>query len=57
LPARVFAVVDVWDTLTSDRPYRKAWTQEEAKNHLQEQAGKQFDPKVVEIFMKEVLRA
>jgi len=57
LSARVFAVVDVWDTLTSDRPYRKAWTREEARNYIQEQAGKQFDPEVVEIFMKEVLRA
>jgi PAS domain S-box-containing protein len=53
LAARIFSVVDVWDALTSDRPYRKAWTHEQARAYLQEQAGKQFDPGIVAIFFKE----
>ena len=54
LAARVFAVVDMWDALTSDRPYRKAWAPEKALAYIRGQAGKQFDPKVVEIFLKEI---
>ena len=49
--ARVFAVVDVWDALISDRPYRKAWTREQALNHIRDQSGKHFDPAVVNAFM------
>ena len=52
LPARIFAVVDVWDALRSDRPYRKAWTDERAREHIRQQAGKQFDPDVVDMFFK-----
>jgi PAS domain S-box-containing protein len=52
LAARIFSIADVWDALTSDRPYRKAWTNEEALVHIREQSGKQFDPKVVEAFLK-----
>jgi PAS domain S-box-containing protein len=51
LAARVFAVVDAWDVLRSDRPHRQAWTDVQAYEHLKEQAGKQFDPKVVEGFL------
>lgn len=51
LPARLFSVVDVWDALTSDRPYRKAWPLEKTLNYLQEQAGKHFDPRVLEKFL------
>jgi putative nucleotidyltransferase with HDIG domain len=50
LAARIFAVVDVWDALTSDRPYRKAWSHEKALAYIQEQAGKHFDPEVVDAF-------
>jgi len=50
LPARIFAVVDVWDALTSDRPYRAAWSKEKTLELIQEQSGKHFDPKVVEVF-------
>jgi putative two-component system response regulator len=50
--ARLFAVVDVWDALTSDRPYRPAWKKEDALNHIREQAGKHFDPQVVDLFFK-----
>jgi len=47
LPARIFAVVDVFDALTSDRPYRKAWPKAKAMDFIREQAGKHFDPNVV----------
>ncbi|MFH1908303.1 MAG: HD domain-containing phosphohydrolase, partial [Chloroflexota bacterium] len=50
LAARIFAVVDVWDALLSDRPYRKAWSQERTTKYIREQAGKHFDPKVGEAF-------
>ena len=52
LVARIFAVVDVWDALTSDRPYRPAWTEEATLAYIDEQAGKHFDPAVVHVFLK-----
>jgi len=50
LAARIFAVVDVWDALRSDRPYRPAWPEERVREYTREQTGKHFDPKVVEAF-------
>jgi len=52
LAARIFAVIDVWDALNSDRPYRKAWPKKKVLDYLQEQAGVHFDPKVVDAFLK-----
>jgi PAS domain S-box-containing protein/putative nucleotidyltransferase with HDIG domain len=52
LSARIFAIVDVWDALNSDRPYRKAWPKDEALRYIHEQNGKHFDPRIVEHFMK-----
>ena len=52
LAARLFAVVDVWDALTSDRPYRAAWSEEEARAYIHEQTGKHFDPQAVQVFMR-----
>lgn len=52
LSARIFAIVDVWDALTSDRPYRKAWSRDTVLKYIQEQSGKHFDPKIAEIFLK-----
>ncbi|WP_105317660.1 PAS domain S-box protein [Thermus tenuipuniceus] len=52
LSARIFTVVDVYDALTSDRPYRKAWPREKALAYIEEQGGKQFDPAVVEAFLR-----
>lgn len=52
LAARVFAVVDVYDALTSDRPYRKAWPLEETYKYIQSQSGKHFDPLVVQALLK-----
>jgi PAS domain S-box-containing protein/putative nucleotidyltransferase with HDIG domain len=51
LAARVFAIVDVFDALTSDRPYRKAWTYEKAYQYIELQAGKHFDPEIVKVFL------
>jgi len=52
LAARIFAVVDVWDALSSDRPYRPAWPPEKVRAYLKDEAGKHFDPQVVEVFFK-----
>ena len=52
LAARLFAVIDVWDALTSNRPYRLAWSDEEALTYIREQSGRHFDPQVVELFFK-----
>jgi putative two-component system response regulator len=54
ISARIFAVADVWDALTSDRPYRSAWTNEKALEYIQEQSSKHFDPDIVEIFVKHI---
>ncbi|MDF1522039.1 MAG: PAS domain S-box protein [Trueperaceae bacterium] len=51
LAARIFAIVDVYDALTSDRPYRAAWDRETTLAYIQEQAGSHFDPRLVEAFM------
>lgn len=52
IAARLFAVVDVWDALTSDRPYRSGWSEEEALAYILEQSGRHFDPQVVALFFK-----
>ena len=52
LSARIFAVIDVWDALRSERPYKKAWTDEEAVSYLNKNAGTLFDPNVVRAFVK-----
>ena len=51
LAARIFAVVDVWDALRSDRPYRSGWPEAEVLAYLQGQAGTHFDPRVVTAFL------
>ncbi|TXT49270.1 MAG: putative PAS/PAC sensor protein [Spirochaetes bacterium] len=51
LSARLFSIIDVFDALTSDRPYRRAWAKEKAIDHLREQKGKHFDPSLVEAFI------
>lgn len=52
LVARLFAVVDVYDALTTDRPYRTAWVQTKALSYLKEQTGRQFDPRMVAAFLQ-----
>lgn len=56
LPARIFAVVDFWDAVTSDRPYRSAWEEEKCIRYLQEHKGEQFDPVIVEQFLNMIER-
>lgn len=51
LAARIFAVVDVWDALTSDRPYRPALEREKVVEYIKEQTGKHFDPDIVDLFL------
>lgn len=51
LAARIFSVVDVWDALTSDRPYRKAWPFEKARDHIRQVRGQHFDPQVSDAFL------
>lgn len=50
--ARIFSIVDVWDALLSKRPYRDAWTREEVAGYLTKNAGRQFDPEIVDIFLQ-----
>lgn len=52
LSARIFAVVDVWDALISTRPYHAAWPRERAMVYIRDQAGKHFDPDIVDAFLK-----
>lgn len=54
LPARIFAVADVWDALTNDRPYREAWSNEEALRYIRENSGTHFDPHIVELFLEHI---
>jgi PAS domain S-box-containing protein len=51
LTARIFAIVDVWDALRSDRPYRPAWPAEKVREHIRSLAGTHFDNHVVEVFL------
>lgn len=50
LAARIFAIMDVWDALTSDRPYRPAWETSRALDYIQSESGKHFDPEVLKLF-------
>ncbi|HEY4760506.1 MAG TPA: HD domain-containing phosphohydrolase, partial [Thermoguttaceae bacterium] len=52
LAARIFAIVDVWDALRSDRLYRKAWDEGKVREHIQSLAGTHLDPNVVPIFLE-----
>src|SRR5688500_17516284 len=52
LAARLFAVVDVWDALYYDRPYRKGWSIDHTLEYIGEQSGKHFDPQVVDLFLR-----
>ena len=51
LAGRIVAVADVFDALTTARPYKQAWSPERARAHLQENAGSHFDPRIVEVFL------
>jgi PAS domain S-box-containing protein len=51
LAARLFTVVDVWDAIRSDRPYRPAWPEKKAIEYMREEIGKKFDPRLVQLFL------
>jgi HD-GYP domain-containing protein (c-di-GMP phosphodiesterase class II) len=55
LVSRIFAVADVWDALTSDRPYRRAWSKEDAVNYIRENSGLHFDPHIVQVFLNNTI--
>ncbi|MCP4139272.1 MAG: HD domain-containing protein [Chloroflexi bacterium] len=52
ISARIFAVVDVWDALLSDRPYRNAWPKEKGVNYIIADRGKHFDPHITDTFLQ-----
>ena len=52
LAARIFSVVDVWDALCSDRPYRPAWPEVEVLEHIKSLIGSHFDARIVEMFLR-----
>jgi HD-GYP domain-containing protein (c-di-GMP phosphodiesterase class II) len=52
LAARLFAVVDVWDALGADRPFRPAWTRPRVRHYLREHAGSHFDPQAVSLLFQ-----
>lgn len=51
LPARLFAIADVWETLSSDRVYREAWSQKKVMKYIRQQSGTHFDPNAVDLFL------
>jgi HD-GYP domain-containing protein (c-di-GMP phosphodiesterase class II) len=52
LPARLFSIVDVWDALRSDRPYRKSWPEEQVLEHIVSLSGSHFDPEAIDAFIE-----
>jgi putative nucleotidyltransferase with HDIG domain len=51
LAARLFAIVDVWDALRSERPYRQSWSKEKVIEHIKSLSGTHFEPRAVDLFM------
>jgi putative nucleotidyltransferase with HDIG domain len=56
LAARIFSIVDVWDALSSDRPYRKRWTKHRILEYIRKEAGTRFDPELVRLFLERFSR-
>jgi putative nucleotidyltransferase with HDIG domain len=52
ISARIFCIVDVWDALINDRPYRKAISEKEVMDYIRSQSGKHFDPRIVDAFLR-----
>jgi PAS domain S-box-containing protein/putative nucleotidyltransferase with HDIG domain len=52
LAARIFAVVDVWDAVQSERPYKRAWSRDEALAYIELQVGLHFDPQIADLFLR-----
>lgn len=51
LEARIFAVIDVWDALIHSRVYKSAWAEDRVLNHIKQESGRHFDPRIVQIFL------
>jgi putative nucleotidyltransferase with HDIG domain len=51
IEARIFTIVDVYDALTSERPYRSAWSEQETRDYIREQSGQLFDPSMASVFL------
>lgn len=56
IAARIFAIIDVWDALSSDRPYRKAWRKEQIIDYIKSNSGTHFDPKIVKLFLENIYK-
>ena len=56
LAARIFSIVDVYDALTSDRPYREAWPPDDATRYIRAESGRIFDPEMVSMFLNLIER-
>lgn len=56
LAARIFSIIDVWDALRSERPYRKAMPENEVSTYLTEKKGIEFDPDLVDVFLEKLMR-
>ncbi|HMY70055.1 MAG TPA: two-component system response regulator, partial [Leptospiraceae bacterium] len=54
IEGRITAIADVFDALTSARPYKRPWSMEEAVAYLRSESGKHFDPELVQIFLSEL---
>ena len=54
IEGRIVTIADVFDALTSKRPYKKAWSVEEALDLLKDEAGKHFDPQLVDLFIGQI---
>jgi putative nucleotidyltransferase with HDIG domain len=55
IAARIFSIVDNWDALNSDRPYRKAWPRHKVIEYIRAEAGSKFDPELVDLFLSVIL--
>jgi HD-GYP domain-containing protein (c-di-GMP phosphodiesterase class II) len=54
LSARIFSLIDVWDALCSERPYRSAWPEEQVVAYIQDQSGSHFDPDLTQLFLETI---
>jgi HD-GYP domain-containing protein (c-di-GMP phosphodiesterase class II) len=52
IAARIFAVIDIWDALRYDRPYRRRWDRQQILEHIESLSGSHLDPRVVDIFLQ-----
>jgi HD-GYP domain-containing protein (c-di-GMP phosphodiesterase class II) len=56
IAARIFSIIDVWDALTSDRPYRPAWDRQRVIEYIENNSGMHFDPAIAKVFLHKITR-